>query len=748
MCSGRQRGPEQTAGAIDGTTSLTDNSFEIVTRRGCSREAWLGMTSDSSSEGLYLPPLDWILEYGMDHRLIELYPPLAEAQTDSIEVTSFLTSRLRNVLERWQGLTWAPYLELTPNQLLARRNAGRKCLVEFLSVAERAAVASAAGERPREPSQVDTANRARPTDAAGTPTPFPSPDAVSDSVRVVVAWGIFERGGGDLTQVLDRAFAEDTPPDELADALENLRPADLEEWARPLAPRFDPWLPLRQFLESLSDDDRELLDRRLCSLTGADTLDQLGARRNVTRERIRQIEFKLAKRLRSMSTGLNRPLGRSTQRVRDGIGLAIQSSHLGTTEALADLGVSSVEGLEARALLWLAGPYQLTGDWLIRRPAQQVIDQSREVLRQLTLSGSVPISVAEDALEASGIARTEARDWVVSIGGFRIHDDVLVRWGGSMADRAEVVLRLAGAPLSRDELVAGLGPGTKWRSMVNQLYGDPRFKRTGVRHFGLVDWEHDEYTGVADEIAQEIERQGGEASLEHLIATVSSTYGVSPSSVRAYALGPQFERTASGSIQLRGDNPPPLRPRSPETTRGAFLVHGAWSYRMRVTDQHLRGSGSILPESIALLFGLEPLGVVDLSSRWGTIRLAWPSLSPHLGSIRTALEDLAAIEGDLVFLAVQNGTAELLHASHSYLEGLHGLDRLAAEVGGDPTAAEPIQTVAMALGLDLPGGTTTVARRLLARGEDELASLITDEGDEPLVLTLGTARFVEVRMSR
>jgi hypothetical protein len=684
----------------------------------------------------------------MHRRLVELYPPLADVQADSIEFTAYLSSRLRNVLLRWRGLTWAHYLDVTPDQLLARRNAGRKCVVEFLAVAEQAASAGAAVEHVR-PSDDEASGYGREAAELGeAASPFVEPDAVSNSLRLIAAWGVFERGGGDLAEVLGRALAEDALPDEVADAAEYLRSADLKEWARSLAPRFDPWLSLRQFLATISDDDRALLDRRLCSLTGADTLDQLGVRRSLSRERIRQIESRLAKRLQSLAASSDVPLGRSVQRVRDSLGLAIQVSHLPATEAMAELGVASVEGLEERALLWLAGPYQLAGDWLVRRPAQQAIDRSRDLLRQLTSSGPVPITDAEDTLEEFGIARTEARDWIVSVGGFRIHDDVLVRWGGSMADKAEVMLRLAGIPMSRDQLATGLGPGTNRRSMVNQLYRDPRFKRTGVRHFGLADWEHDEYTGVADEIAQEIDRQGGEASMDHLVTFVSSTYGVSPTSVRAYALGPQFERSPSGSIRLRAESRPSGRRAAPEATRGAFVVYGAWSYRIRVTDQHLRGSGSVLPASIAHLFGLEPLGTVDLASPWGQIRLTWPSLSPHLSSIRAPLEGFHAHEGDLVFLLVRDATADLTHVPRSHLDRLQGLDRLAAEVGGDPTAGDPLQIAARALGLDPGSGRTTVARRLLARGEDELAALISDEGDEPLVLSLGTARFVEVRVSR
>jgi hypothetical protein len=692
--------------------------------------------------------LSWILEHGMDRRFRDLYSGLAEARNDSIELTSFLSARLRNVLLRWHGLEWRHYLDATPTQLLARRNAGRKCLAEFLSIAEMAAAWPQVGQRgvarPEHP-----VGAAIESDRRNAGQADPEYDHIRDDLQTVIAWGSFERGGGDLAEILDRAWAEEQLPPEVAVPLARLRAADLVGWTRALAPRFDPWHPLRHFLADLSDGDRELLDRRLCSLTGAETLGRIGDRRNITRERVRQIETKLAGRLRKLASTPGSSLGRAVTRVRLELGVAVQTGHLAMVEALTELGVTSIETLEARTLLWLAGPYQLGGDWLVRRPAQQVLDGSRQLLDRLTSSGPAAISDAEDGLEAFGVARTEARDWIISMGGYRIHDDVLVRWRGSMADKAEVILRLAGDPLSQDDLVSRLGPQTNQRSMVNQLLGDPRFKRTGLRQFGLASWDHDEYTGIADEIAQEIERQGGEASLTHLIATISSTYAVSPSSVRAYALGPQFEKGTGGSIRLRTvagqADPSPL----PESTRGAFLIGDVWSYRMRVSDQHLRGSGSVLPAPVARMFGLRPLDTVDLTSKWGAIRLSWPSLSPHLGSIRVALQAFGAYEGDLVFLIVRDTSADLMHVPRVRLNRLQGPARLAAEVGGDPTADNFLQTVARSLAMGPDSTSTAIRRRLLARGEDELASLIPQEpDDESLVLSLRSARFVEVRMSR
>lgn len=203
-----------------------------------------------------------------------------------------------------------------------------------------------------------------------------------------------------------------------------------------------------------------------------------------------------------------------------------------------------------------------------------------------------------------------------------------------------------------------------------------------------------------------------------------------------------------GAIRLRTEPRVRVAARPLEMTRGAFLVDGLWAFRVRVNDQHLRGSGTVISEGIAAIFGVEPLGSVELDSEFGGVRLAWPTLSPHIGTIRPALESLGAAEGDIVFLVPAGNRLAFRHIPRSVLDALEGLERLAAEVGAAGVSDPPLAGVARSLALDDASTTTTLARRLRARGEDELAALaITAVEDEPLVLTLGAARFVEVRIS-
>lgn len=699
------------------------------------------MIMDAQRDG---PSPEWVLEHGLDLPLSQLYPQLIPC--DEQEISSLaMPVRLQHVLARWRGLTWGAYLDSTPRQLLERRNAGLGSLAAFLRIA--------ASTRQDVPAiLIGRGPIATPRDMAEQgPEPGQSTKTVpvAGVLRTIVAWGTFERGRSDFVEILNLAQVDETLPIEINEAVQELRSFDWRAWAEPEASPFDPRRPLREFLGRLGEEDLSLLRQRLVTLERPATLEELGDRRHVTRERIRQIESKLAKRLRSLASGDRSALARTVGRVRAGVGLAMQVSHAATVEALADLGVASLDELDTRVLLWLSGPYQVTGEWLVRRPTQRAVEETRAVLRAITSGGPIAVADGEEALRGIGIVPSELRDWVVSVGGYRLHEEQLVRWGGSIADKAEVLLRLSGTPLNRDELATRLGPGTNSRSMANQLYEDPRFKRTGIRHFGLAEWEHDEYTGVADEIAQEIGRQGGEASLDHLVTFVSATYGVSEASVRAYASGPRFERAPNGSVQLRSETAIRSSSRPIEMTRGAFIVKGNWALRIRINDQHLRGSGFPIPESVARAFGLEPLSALENDSPWGRIRLGWPSLSPHIGSIRPALEAMGAAEGDLVFLAASEGAFAFHHVERTSLEQAAGPARLVLEAGGHSSDGDPLPAIARALAIDESSTEATIARRLRARGEDELASLVTQlDDDSPLVLSLGASRFVEFKLSR
>ena len=109
-------------------------------------------------------------------------------------------------------------------------------------------------------------------------------------------------------------------------------------------------------------------------------------------------------------------LQRAIRRVREGIGLAMLTAHVPQAEALTELRLASVEGEEGRILIWLAGPYDKVGEWLVRRPAQQAVEATRTALRRLTEDGPTSRRGGRDRLLAMGLVSSEP-DRMDRVGG-------------------------------------------------------------------------------------------------------------------------------------------------------------------------------------------------------------------------------------------------------------------------------------------------------------------------------------------
>ena len=147
-----------------------------------------------------------------------------------------------------------------------------------------------------------------------------------------------------------------------------------------------------------------------------------------------------------------------------------------------------------------------------------------------------------------------ALEWIVSVGGFELHpDDVFVSSG------AQWVTKWSAFSSRRERRCTKIKSSSGWAAAAHfggcsiRFQVDQRIKRTGLRRYGLRDWEHDEYTGVADEIAQEI--QSGRGRPGHprppralRVVDIRSLRGVG--SLLSMRWVPDFERAANGDIRL------------------------------------------------------------------------------------------------------------------------------------------------------------------------------------------------------
>jgi hypothetical protein len=348
----------------------------------------------------------------------------------------------------------------------------------------------------------------------------------------------------------------------------------------------------------------------------------------------------------------------------------------------------------------------------------------------------MPLATTSDVLDLAGIRRQWHDAWISRLGCLRSIGDNYLRWDGTTLDRLERLLRLRGKPSTAEELVADLGEDLNQRGIKYRLMDDPRFVRINKQsQFALPEWGFDEYTGITDEIAQEIERCGGVADAEHLVRTISSTYGVAETSVRAYLGAPMFIRADNGSVRLRGDldGQPPVEVDLPSAA-DCCLTHAGWGLRVQVDADVLRGSGKAISAAFARQVGVGPGDKTTIPGPESTITVSWPVSSisgPSIGSIRPEAHALDASPGDLlilVYLADQT-RFETAIVRASDLEAADGLSRLALLHGIKPSdhPKQTLTAIAHALGVEITDAddpTSIVDLALSRRRQDSWRSLL------------------------
>ncbi len=490
---------------------------------------------------------------------------------------------------------------------------------------------------------------------------------------------------------------------------------------------------LQHILSGFDERDLAILAGRTFRLRGRLGLQELGDRFGITRERVRQLEAKHVELLRKrLCRSAFKPLTAAADRVRNAIGLAVpvafaESAHLLPQVATDDAPSSAVVDLPP-FLLWVTDEYEIAKQWLIRKPAQDVIRNTQHCVTQALRNGSACPSDVSAGLRDLGLRLDFVPPWVTQFCKLRTLDGVMVRWAGSLADKAAAVLELKGQPLSRDEIAALIGDDRSIRTLANYLFSDPRFRRVGPDRFGLSTWEGSEYISIAEEIQRVLDANGGEAPGAIIVGTVLGRVSVSENSVRTYLNGPRFCRTSRGTYRTRhsADSASPGRPAG--LTARCYRLADGWCYKLDVNAEHLRGSGLPLPSSLAVALDVKPLACCYFDSHYGPIRLSWVSPQPTIGSLRLALEDLCGQQGDVLFVSFRDQrqvTFDL--CPRARLEAAAGEQRLLLEVGwlDHSLPPQPLHLVAERLGVDGSSSVNDAIRvRLRARGEDTLLDLI------------------------
>lgn len=458
---------------------------------------------------------------------------------------------------------------------------------------------------------------------------------VTDDLDALAQWGDFAARAATWGAV-ESTLSRPSLPADVAAAATRLRALPTDTTAQQ-----DPGDVLLAWIDALDQRDRHIFESRLVRVQ-PETLDAIGKAYDITRERVRQLETKLAQRARDLYD--NDPDWRQVRWA--GFLLYEALGSFAPRTAVDTRAADGEQRFDRWLLLWFAGievtdaGFRRLG-WTLPRLDEVPLQEDTWVVDRAELDA--------DLLERG--VRAEFLDFAVdSIKGLARVDDAVVRWGASVVDRACALLALHGQPMEVSELHDVLGGSL--RSLRGRLFDDQRITRVSRNGVGLSTWGAEAYDGVVNAMIRRVEDHG-ELVLDDLAAELAAQFGVSANSVAMYSAAPVFE-TGAGKIRLR-DSVETFVPRSEPHKVAGLFQQSANVLRWNVTvDKDLkRGSGRALPTEIGTFLGVTPGVHIKVHGSVKDIPIGWSETShtgPSIGSLKAYVDDLGAETGDVLQL--------------------------------------------------------------------------------------------------
>jgi len=402
-------------------------------------------------------------------------------------------------------------------------------------------------------------------------------------------------------------------------------------------------------LDVVSDHAKELFCRRNLDAntpTFRALADEFGVTAEAIRRTVRRVEKRLVDTLLSDEY---RPFRWLVSDLTRSLGSAYPVEYL---DSVKELQPWANDPPATSLLLWLVGPYNKSDGWLLKKGVSPSgLKHVVEELCDLDLAPTVEEIISE--LSRIDIVESAARKLISDSDRFRIIDGQVFVWGRTIIDKAVTVLSLLGRPATDSEILEHIGEYRSLRSVRNRLLEEPVIMRTDRDYFALRKWPLEEYSGISEEIAERIERAGGEAELEDVVAELLATFDISESSIRQYAAAYRFV-TDEGRIWLRTDEEIDVPVSAPLTVAGAFQPEARRiRYVVEVNADTIRGSGRGLPRPLAIALGATPGKEENYLTREGTLRVIWrieSATGPDMGSLRAFCAREGGSVGDSIVL--------------------------------------------------------------------------------------------------
>ena len=401
---------------------------------------------------------------------------------------------------------------------------------------------------------------------------------------------------------------------------------------------------------NMSTAERLILEERLLS-PSRKTLAQLSAMVGVTRERIRQIEQRLAATIESdIGSLLSVIVGLARQQLGpvvpakdfDGwIGELFENSDHRHAAVLADRLLRSQLDYSCDSVTCLDGE------------AMSIVERLRKVAS--SVADDVGL-IDETKLRAQLPGEKWAQHWPALLERCKFN-----QLTGRLAIRDTAKARVKagllniGHPATREEVAQLCGIDSK--RIGAKLSAIPGVIRADKNRWGLAEWIDAEYGGIPSEIMQRIHEDGGATTLDRILVELPRRFGVSESSVRAYVSSSQF-KLRDGSVSLADASAIRLRDLD-DVIDGRDGGAPYWTFR--VEERYFSGySLTQFPPELARELGCEPNGSTrvrivrpsrceDLSVIWRLSSLGGASL----GYLADPLRRLAVSAGDRVRVVIR-----------------------------------------------------------------------------------------------
>lgn len=498
----------------------------------------------------------------------------------------------------------------------------------------------------------------------------------------------------------------------------------------------------------LFDDALIALDPRAAEILGlrlfadqAETLDQLGKRYDVTRERVRQIEGKARGALLGF-LGEGSPLEMVALAARGLIGTVRPLDDLLTLMPALGSTVATVDQPVWRVLDRLDDAYTIEDGWCVVPTLDAAQSATQTRLQEHADQYGVARVDDVDLVECSNPERMASltKAWLEYC-GYTVDGEHVFTRTQSVGDYAASVLSVTGSPLSAQEIVDRFVFERTAGSLRNAMSTDDRFERVDRDRWALSEWGLAAYAGIRSLIREQIASGGGRVKLDNLVEHITGKYSVTTSSVVAYATAPPFE-TREGIVRLAGTDREVRK--SPERTRRLYRREQAWVYRIRVTTDHQRGSGSVAPVAIATILDLQFGDTRQLSSPLGPQAIGWTGIQPSFGTIRRFLMDGDIAAGTEAFLVIRDDGTFGFEPVPS-LSGEPLRDALTM-VGASRALYGEAARAALIAGIGLPvdSPVASIIGGYRERGDGDVADLLlsvrdTLEGGEPAARAVRSA---------